>query len=145
MSQPETNQPLPTYWPIFAAWALSTIATMGSLFFSEVMKLPPCSLCWYQRLGLYPLVPILAVGILTSDRKVLRYALPIFFFGLAAAVYHNLLYYGVIPKTLTPCSAGVSCTEDQKVWLGFVTIPLLSLLNFLSIGICLFIFKRIQK
>lgn len=145
MSDSGNNQPSNTYWPIFVAWVLTTLATAGSLFFSEVMKLPPCSLCWYQRVGLYPLVGILLVGMLTSDKKVLKYSLPVYGFGLLAAVYHNLLYYGVIPESLTPCTAGVSCTTGQEVWFGFVTIPLLSLVNFVLIGICLFLFKRIQK
>ena len=49
---------------LFAAWAMGLVATLGSLFFAEVMKLPPCSLCWYQRIAMYPLVVILTVGIL---------------------------------------------------------------------------------
>lgn len=133
------------YRPILFAWFLCAIATLGSLFFSEVMKLPPCNLCWYQRIGLFPLLAIFTVGILTSDKNVTRYAWPVLSFGLAMAIYHNLLYYGVIPETLAPCTAGASCTSGQMVWFGFVTIPLLSLVTFLLIGVCLLIFRRNQE
>ena len=41
---------------------------LGSLFFGEVMKLPPCTLCWYQRICLFPLVVILATALLQRRR-----------------------------------------------------------------------------
>ena len=118
---------------LYAAWTIALVATAGSLFFSEVMELPPCILCWYQRIAMYPLVAIIAVGILTNDRRVKTYALPICLAGLGIAVYHNLLYYGIIPESITPCQQGVSCTSRQIEWLGFITIPLLSLLGFIGI------------
>ena len=54
---------------IFIAWLLATIATLGSLFFSEVMEIQPCVLCWYQRIFMYPLVVIFLVGLFPLDRK----------------------------------------------------------------------------
>ena len=128
-------------WQLYAAWTIALVATAGSLFFSEVMELPPCVLCWYQRIAMYPLVAIIAVGILTADRRVKAYALPLCLAGLAVAVYHNLLYYGIIPESITPCQQGVSCTSRQIEWLGFITIPLLSLIGFISITLCLFLYK----
>ena len=126
---------------LYAAWAVALLATVGSLFFSEVMGLPPCVLCWYQRVAMYPLVLIIATGIIARDRRVRAYALPLSLAGLAAAVYHNLLYYGVIPETLTPCSEGASCTERQIEWFGFVTIPLMGLASFVAVALCLFFHK----
>lgn len=124
--------------PVYLAWLLSAFATLGSLFFSEVMKLPPCVLCWYQRIGLYPLVLVLTVGIWNRDRKMSLYAWPFIVLGLVTAIYHNLLYYNFIPESVSPCTQGASCTERQIDWLGFISIPLLSLLTFLFIGLCLF-------
>jgi disulfide bond formation protein DsbB len=107
---------------IYLAWFQALIATMGSLFFSEVMQLPPCVLCWYQRIAMYPLVAILTVGILARDSHVKRYLLPLALVGLTIAIYHNLLYYGILPENIAPCTAGVSCTSRQIEWLGFITI-----------------------
>jgi disulfide bond formation protein DsbB len=97
------------------------------------MKLPPCTLCWYQRICLFPLVAIFAVGIVRRDAAVVSYALPLVLIGLGISIYHNLLYYGVIPEALSPCSEGVSCTEVQLEWLGFITIPMLALAGFVTV------------
>jgi disulfide bond formation protein DsbB len=126
---------------LYAAWMIALVGTVGSLFFSEVMQFPPCALCWYQRIALYPLVFVIAAGIILSDRRVRFYALPLCLAGLAVAIYHNLLYYGVIPETLTPCSQGVSCTATQLELFGFITIPLLSLGSFVVIAVCLLFYK----
>ncbi len=119
---------------VLIAWALSLIATLGSLFFSEVMKLPPCVLCWYQRICMYPLVFILATGWIRRDPKAAIYALPLTLTCFVIAVYHNLLYYHVIPESIAPCTQGVSCTSRQIEWAGFITIPLLSLVAFTVIN-----------
>ena len=123
--------------PVFVAWVVSLVATAGSLFFSEVMGLPPCVLCWYQRICMYPLAVIFTVGLASTDAGVNRYGWPLALTGLAVAVYHNLLYYHLIPESITPCTTGVSCTDRQIEWFGFVTIPLLSLTAFCIIVGCL--------
>lgn len=125
----------------YCAWIIALIATMGSLFFSEVMQLPPCVLCWYQRIAMYPLVIIIGVGIITRDGSFKNYALPLALIGLAISVYHNLLYYGLIPESITPCAEGVSCTSRQIEWLGFITIPLMALAAFVGASLCLLFYK----
>src|SRR3712207_314744 len=92
----------------YVAWAVALVSTVGSLFFSEVMGLPPCVLCWYQRVAVYPLILIIGTGIVMRDGRMKFYALPLCVAGLAVSVYHNLIYYGVIPEALTPCSQGAS-------------------------------------
>jgi disulfide bond formation protein DsbB len=134
-----------SYVYVYAAWLLAVIATLGSVFFGEVMKLPPCTLCWYQRICLFPLTAVLAVGIVLRDEKVLAYALPLVLAGLGFALYHNLLYYGVIPEALAPCTEGVSCSERQVQWLGFVDIPLMALLAFGGILVGLLAHHQKQK
>jgi len=129
----------------YVAWFISLVSILGSLFFSEVMGLPPCALCWYQRIALYPLGLILAIGILYEDKAFARYSWPFVIVGTLMAFYHNLLYYHVIPETLSMCTQGVSCTTPQIEWLGFITIPLLSLFAFLTIGICLWFFRSSHK
>jgi len=141
-TEPESDR---NWQPLFVIWLVSLVATLGSLFFSEVMGLPPCVLCWYQRICMYPLVPITTVGLLTSDRATTRYVWPLAVAGLAIASYHNLLYYGIIPDSITPCTQGVSCTTRQIEWLGFITIPLMSLTAFAVITASLAAFARGTK
>lgn len=123
------------------AWVIALAGLVGSLFFSEVMSLPPCVLCWYQRIAAYPLVIIIAVGILLRDVRMKYYALPLSLIGLVIAVYHNLLYYGVIAEPLVPCTEGVPCTLQQIEWLGFITIPFMSLVSFALMSLLLLFYK----
>lgn len=115
------------------------IAMAGSLFFSEVMNLPPCVLCWYQRIAMYPIVILVAIGIIRNDRKtyisVLALALP----GLAISIYHNLLYWKILPESIAPCMLGVSCTTKFFEWFGFITIPFMALVAFIIINVLAFI------
>jgi len=119
---------------VFLAWLTATLATLGALFMSEIMALTPCVLCWYQRIFMFPLVVILALGLFPFDPKVVRYALPLGVIGLAVAAFHLLLVVGYIPETLTPCRQGVPCSTVQIEWFGFLTIPLLSFLAFLTVN-----------
>jgi thiol-disulfide isomerase/thioredoxin len=41
------------------ATAVALVATVGSLYLSEVAGFPPCRLCWFQRIAMYPLVVVL--------------------------------------------------------------------------------------
>ncbi len=126
---------------LYLALGQAIIATLGSLYFSNIMGFPPCVLCWWQRIFMYPLVLALVVGILRRDSKVYLYILPPAIIGWCVAVYHNLLYYKWIPDTLAPCSTGVSCTTRFIEWGGFITIPFLSFVAF-TVIICLMLIQR---
>ncbi|MDX3959770.1 disulfide oxidoreductase [Aliarcobacter skirrowii] len=127
---------------IFIAFLTSLIATLGSLFFSEVMNFVPCSLCWYQRIFMYPLVFIFLANLLYPDKSVLKYSLPLVIVGLGISIYHNLLILKIIPETLSPCVQGVPCSVDYLNWFGFITIPSLSFIAFLTILIALIAYKK---
>ncbi len=126
---------------IFSCWFIATISTLGSLFFSEVMELTPCVLCWYQRIFMFPLPIILFIGFYPVDKQVVRYALPVATIGLLFTVYHCLLFFGVIPESLQPCSQGVSCKDANMVLFDVLPIPLLSLASFSAIIILLLIIR----
>ena len=127
---------------LYFAWLQALIATAGSLYLSVVLKLTPCNLCWYQRILMYPLVLILAVGILTRDRRLPLYALPLSLLGLAVSAYHNLLYYHLLSESTTVCVSGTSCTLPLITFFGFLSVPLLSLIAFIVITSCLLLSRR---
>lgn len=129
---------------LYLAFGQSLIAMLGSLYFSEIAKYPPCVLCWYQRIAMYPLVAIFAVGILKKDKNVDLYVWPLVISGWLIAVYHNLLYYNILPEAAAPCIQGVSCTTKFIEWFGFVTIPFLSLLGFTIIGVLMVVYRRFR-
>jgi len=136
-----------TNWNIlFLCWLLVSVSALGSLFFSYVMEFAPCVLCWYQRIFLFPLVLILAIGLFPFDKKVVKYTLPLAIVGWLTAVYHNLLYAGIIPESIQPCSQGVSCTEEYINLFGFLSIPMLSLLSFSTIiALLIILYRRTSK
>jgi disulfide bond formation protein DsbB len=122
---------------LYIAWTQALIAMLGSLYFSEILNFPPCVLCWYQRICLYPLVAILAVGIILKDNRAAIYALPLTIVGQLISLFHVLLYYNILPEAAAPCVAGISCTTQFIHYFGFVTIPLLSFLALAVINTCL--------
>lgn len=127
---------------LYIAFGQALIAMLGSLFFSEILKFPPCVLCWYQRIFMYPIAIILAIGIMRKDKNVSYYVLPLAIVGLAISIFHNLLYYKILPESAAPCLLGVSCTTKFIEWLGFVTIPFLSMLGFVVIIACMVLYNR---
>lgn len=117
----------------FQAW----VATFGSLFFSEVLKFTPCTLCWYQRICMYPLTVILTVGLIRKNQEIYLYVLPLSLIGWIISFYHNLLFYHFIGQKAFYCTIAGLCEERYLNWLGFIDIPLLSLTAFTIINLCL--------
>lgn len=131
---------------IFLCWLVACVSTLGSLFFSEVMKFIPCVLCWYQRICMYPLVALFLVGLFPADVKVLKYSTPLVVIGWGISLYHNLLIYEIIPQSAAPCIQGVLCTTTYINWLGFITIPLLSFVSFtVLLVLSVVIYRRIKQ
>jgi disulfide bond formation protein DsbB len=113
-------------------FTISLAAIFGSLFFSEVMKFPPCDLCWYQRLFIYPVALLVLTGLYLNSKDTNKFLTPFIFTGLLFSIYHNLVYYKVI-QVIVPCTEHAPCTAQQLNFLGFITIPLLSLLSFIAL------------
>lgn len=129
------------YFP-YLAWVIALSSIFGSLLFSEVLKYPPCVLCWYQRSLMYPLSLIIPIGILRKDKGLPIYVLPLTVLGLLIAFYHNLIYFNIIPEAAAPCTVGVPCNSRQLDLLGFITIPMLSMTSFLMITVLMYIIFR---
>ena len=143
---PDEQENQDGWFLLFGCWLVASLATLGSLFLDKVLGMEPCSLCWYQRIFMYPLVPILLTGLLPLDRRVTRYALPLAGLGWLTALYHLLMYAGIVPESLQPCGNGPSCVQDDLGLFGFVNIPMLSLLSFsVLIGLLLMFIKRTKQ
>jgi disulfide bond formation protein DsbB len=133
------------WYLLFGCWLIASVATLGSLFLDKALGIEPCSLCWYQRIFMYPLAVILLIGLLPLDRHVTRYALPLAILGWLTATYHLLMYAGIIPESLQPCGSGPSCVQDDLGLFGFVNIPMLSLLSFSAVIGLLLVFNKRTK
>ncbi len=111
----------------------ATVATCGSLFMSEALGWPPCVLCWYQRILMYPLVFLILIGILRRDRELHLYVLPLSLSGACISLYHYLLVKtDWLPPP--PCVDGIPCTVDYLDILGFINVPFMAMTAFLVIS-----------
>jgi len=135
---------------IFFCWLIAMAALFGSLFMSEVMGLKPCLLCWWQRVFIYPLAVLFLVGLFPKGHKegikvdpsIVRYTLPLAIIGLGFAIYHVLVYSGLIPEALQPCGEDLSCAQINLQILGFINIPMLSIFAYSTIIGLLLIYRK---
>ena len=130
---------------LLAAWSVALIATLGSLYFSEVMKFIPCELCWYQRIFMYPQVFLLAMAFVRKEFMIARYTLMLSVIGGTISLYHYLIQKVTFFRDTAPSCGIVPCTGDYLNWLGFITIPLLALIAFIFIGIISYQVIRMEK
>lgn len=128
---------------LFAAWAASFTAMLGSLYFSEIAGYEPCELCWYQRILMYPLVLILGIAVIKKDVKAAVYSLAFSGIGGLISLYHYSIQKVDFLTDTAPACGRVPCTGMYINWLGFITIPFLALTAFAIIfGASLLILKR---
>lgn len=118
---------------LLLAWLVSLTAMIGSLFFSERMGYIPCTLCWYQRVLMYPLVFLLGIAFYRNDKKIFIYALPLSIIGVCVSTYHYALQKVPSLQEFSACTSGVPCSGQYINWFGFVTIPFLAMLAFVII------------
>lgn len=129
--------------PLLFAWFAAITAMLGSLFFSERLGFIPCTLCWYQRIIMYPLVILLGIAFYRNDRDIYKYVLFFSIFGMFVSGYHYALQKIPSLNEFTTCTSGVPCSGQYINWLGFITIPLLSFVAFTFITcMMLMLWKR---
>src|SRR5213592_1975610 len=96
-------------YELWAAFAVTAVATGGSLFFSEIAGFIPCELCWYQRICMYPLTIASLLAAAANDRRVSRYLLPLPVAGAGVSVYNLLIENGAIKEPSACLVGGAGC------------------------------------
>lgn len=120
-----------TPFALHAAWIVSVLAMLGSLYLSQIAGLTPCEFCWFQRICMYPLTLLLGIAAFRGEIAIAkRYLLGMTFVGVGLAVYQYQLER--IPQP-TVCSVTVPCNEAAFNIFGFISIPYLSMAAFLLI------------
>lgn len=128
------------------AWLVATVATSGSLYFSEVAGFLPCRLCWFQREAMYPLVLLLALAALPPLRRRARLLLPLLmilpFTGLAISAHHHYIERFPAAESAS-CKIGIPCST-RWIWeFGYISIPVLAGTAFAFISVLLlFAYRR---
>lgn len=130
----------------YLVFFLSFIATLASLFLSEVVKFPPCVLCWYQRIAMYPQPLLLYIAIVRNERVLAPYLIVMNAVGAVISTYHYSLHLfpNALPAGCDPVVAGVSCVKGYQFYYGFMTFPSMALTVFL-LNIILLTFSYHKK
>lgn len=119
-------------YELWFAFTVALVATLGSLYLSEVAHFEPCRLCWYQRIAMYPLALILGIAATRRDQGIRVYAASMASIGAAISVYHYLIQR--MPSLDSgSCSSGVPCTAAYVERFGFMTIPYMAASAFLLV------------
>ncbi|AWR87687.1 disulfide bond formation protein B [Meiothermus taiwanensis] len=123
------------------AWLVALVATLGSLYYSEVRNFIPCTLCWYQRIAMYPLVFILGIATWRNDPHIRPYALTLSLLGLFWSSYHLLELWvpGLAPNV---CKGPIPCNVE---YIPSFPIPLQAGIAFLLISLALFLLRPTRR
>ncbi|MEF7665836.1 disulfide bond formation protein B [Bacillus thuringiensis] len=125
---------------LYFTFCISLFSILGSLYFSEVVGLNPCDLCWYQRIFMYPLPLIIIISMLINDYKVKSYIRGFSLIGLLIGVYQYIIQLSHTKSAF--CSIKSDCSTIQVEWFGFITLPLLSVFAFFMIFIFSFLVRK---
>lgn len=130
----ETYKDLLREYGLNIAFIITLLTTFGSISYSSLWELPPCPLCWYQRIFMFPLPILFLVAIYKKDAYVWVYTRALAFVGILISAYQALLQTGLFGQSLF-CEPGSieSCSIPEIQVFGFVTIPFMALVSFLSV------------
>jgi disulfide bond formation protein DsbB len=129
-------------YSLYGAWIVSVIATLGSLYFSEIKGFIPCELCWFQRIFMYPLSIILGIATFYSEKSIIKYVLPLSIIGGSISIFHYLEQKVPGFAAIKPCAQGVPCSAAYINWFGFITIPFLAFTAFSLITFFLILARK---
>jgi len=118
---------------LWMAFVVAATATVGSLYLSEVVHFIPCTLCWYQRIAMYPLAIILLIAAVRRDHGVRIYAATLASIGAVISVYHRLIQQYPELEGGGSCDPAAPCTAAYIEQFDFITIPYMALSAFLLI------------
>ncbi|MFF5995331.1 disulfide oxidoreductase [Lysinibacillus sp. KU-BSD001] len=131
---------------LLAIFSVSLVATLGSLYFSEVRGYIPCEMCWYQRILMYPIVIISAVAYIQKNARIALTTAVFACIGGSISLYHYGIQKITFLQESAPSCGQVSCTGAYINWLGFITIPFLALTAFIIIaGISFYMLKGLKE
>jgi disulfide bond formation protein DsbB len=109
-------------------------AVVGSLVYSNLVGFPPCDLCWWQRIFMYPQLIIVAMAWRKKDTTILDYLVPLSVIGALIALYQSFIQWGFSFGIAGGCAAaGGECAKVYFTQYGYITIPVMSLTVFIYI------------
>lgn len=121
-------------------------AVVGSLVYSEIVGFPPCDLCWYGRMAMYPIALLAGMAMIRKDKGILDYIVPFSILGALVSLFHSLIQWGLISGSALACtSAGGACARVYVNEYSYITIPFMALSIFVYIIALKYIYYRHNK
>ncbi|MEK6856568.1 MAG: disulfide bond formation protein B [Nanoarchaeota archaeon] len=114
---------------LLLAFMISLMASLGTLFYSEILGYAPCTLCWIQRAFMYPIPVILGVALLNKNSGVKKHAIFLATIGALIAAYHYVVQMFQL-STICGANSEIPCNVAYAIELGYITIPMMSLTAF---------------
>jgi disulfide bond formation protein DsbB len=124
----------------------SLIASVGSLIYSNIIGFPPCDLCWWQRILLYPQVLVAGIAMIKKDKSIIEYIFPMSIIGALVALYQSFVQWGFFAGSFLNCTAiGGECAKVYVKEFGYITIPFMSLSIFVYLIALKLVFYKSRK
>lgn len=108
------------------------VATLGSLYFSEIANFAPCDLCWVQRMFIFPLAAISIVAIFNKTKFNYWLFIIASSIGACVSIYHILMEKFPSLHGVTSCDIEVPCTVPPFTYWGFLTLACMALTVFIA-------------
>jgi len=129
---------------IMIAYLMSLVAMLGSLYYSEIARLEPCVMCWYQRIPMYANVFLLGMALFKKETVVRPYSMLLAGIGFVLAAYHIWLQNAATESVTCSLSGGASCSDAYFTMYGYITIPVIALTSFAVVIGALWLSKKYE-
>jgi len=122
-------------------FVVTSVATAGSLYLSNMLGYEPCRLCWFQRIFMYP-IPVLSGTALFLDKSDLGdYVIPLAMIGALIAFYHSIIQRFDQFSSAGCSITAVSCSTEYTFHYGYITIPVMAFTAFMVTIVILWKFE----
>lgn len=131
-------------WGMHIALGFAALAALMALYYSEVLGIEPCSLCWWQRIFLYPQIVILAMALCMKDTRAALYSMALSVIGAGFALYQHALQ--MLGEGSLPCPATtVSCAQRFMFEYNHITFPFAAFVLFAFLFVLMLFVRRNVK
>jgi disulfide bond formation protein DsbB len=125
------------------AAVLAVAALLLSLWYSEIVGLPVCVLCWLTRTMMYPLAIMLPIAAWRGDRALWPYILSLSMIGGVISGYQHLMQMGVVAGGFCHALSGnTDCAARYVYEFGYITMPMYGLTVFAAIALLAWLARR---
>lgn len=135
---------------LIKVFILSLFSSALTLYYSEVLGVIPCALCWFERIFMYGILLISGIALFSRNnleiKTILKYINVFAILGALTSLYHHVLQMSASATSHLPCPAsGGDCAKRIIFEFGHITFPWMAFIMFVLFIIMILIVKEIGK